>query len=280
MQSVSLRVLKFNTLITRIKEADYADDGNSLIGVISIDKSMSWDSEYSEEYLDLQAKYVYANGMLLARYDESPADTHYYHHDGLGSVIGMTNENANVEQSYFYDDFGNSLGSWGNVNNHYLYTGQEYDGAISGLYNLRARYYDPGIGRFVSEDPVLGAQHSCYMSRCFTSLTYLQQVRLFEPIELNAYLYCGNNSINNRDITGLLVEWYAACGQIAGCILEECKKNIPPDYPCRGEEKEKCVDESYDWLLDCLRYKTTSLPPLPYYAYLCLGLINELFPSE
>ncbi len=67
-------------------------------------------------HVDLQAKYVYANGMLLARYDASPTDTHYYHHDGLGSVMGMTNESGNVEQSYFYDDFGNSLGSWGNVN--------------------------------------------------------------------------------------------------------------------------------------------------------------------
>ncbi len=60
-------------------------------------------------HLNLQAKYVYANGMLLARHDVSPADTHYYHHDGLGSIIGMTNENGNVVQSYFYDDFGIDL---------------------------------------------------------------------------------------------------------------------------------------------------------------------------
>lgn len=59
-------------------------------------------------HLDLEAKYVYANGMLLARYDNSPADTHYYHHDGLGSIMGLTNENGSVEQSYFYDDFGNT----------------------------------------------------------------------------------------------------------------------------------------------------------------------------
>jgi hypothetical protein len=72
-------------------------------------------------------------------YDASPADSHYYHHDGLGSIIGMTTENASVEQSYFYDEFGNSLGSWGSVSNHYLYTGQEFDGDISALYNLRAR---------------------------------------------------------------------------------------------------------------------------------------------
>lgn len=50
------------------------------------------------------------------------------------------------------DEFGNSLGSRGNVGNHYLYTGQEYDGSITQLYNLRARYYKPSIGRFFSED--------------------------------------------------------------------------------------------------------------------------------
>ncbi|MGB3478840.1 MAG: RHS repeat-associated core domain-containing protein, partial [bacterium] len=184
--------------------ADYADDGNSLIGVISIDKSMSWDSEYSEEYLDLQAKYVYANGMLLARYDTSPADTHYYHHDGLGSVIGMTNEAGNVVQSYFYDDFGNSLGSWGSVSNSYLYTGQAYDGSISGLYNLRARYYDSSIGRFVSEDPLLGfsSKTGSRCPQCPLILNFAQKSFLAQPQSLNRYLYVRNNPINYIDPTG------------------------------------------------------------------------------
>ena len=66
--------------------------------------------------------------------------------------MGLTNEGGNVEQSYFYDEFGNSFGSWGSVGNHYLYTGQEYDGSISGLYNLRARYYDMRIGRMESSE--------------------------------------------------------------------------------------------------------------------------------
>ncbi|MCK4234154.1 hypothetical protein KAX75_06975 [candidate division WOR-3 bacterium] len=62
-------------------------------------------------HLDLTSKYIYANGLLLARYDSSPADTHYYHHDGLGSIIGMTNGTmiSKVERTYFYDEFGNNL---------------------------------------------------------------------------------------------------------------------------------------------------------------------------
>jgi len=158
------------------KKADYADDGNLL------------DSEYSAKYLDLKAKYVYANGMLLAKYETSPADTHYFHHDGLGSVMGMTDEAGNVEQSYFYDDFGNSLGAWGSVGNSYLYTGQEYDGAISGLYNLRARYYDPGVGRFISEDPI------CPGMAKF-------------PLGINPYIYVVNNPINAIDPSGQMPKW-------------------------------------------------------------------------
>jgi hypothetical protein len=75
--------------------------------------------------------YVYANGLLFARYDSSGA-RYYYHHDALGSTMGLTNTSKTVVQSYLYDDFGNLWGEWGNVDNHYLYTGQEYDSEISG----------------------------------------------------------------------------------------------------------------------------------------------------
>jgi len=134
-------------------------------------------------HLDLQYKYIYANGVLLARYDASAADSHYYHHDGLGSVMGMTDESGNVEQSYFYDEFGNSLGSYGSVSNHYLYTGQEYDGDISSLYNLRARYYDMSVGRFVQEDPI-------------------GHIVTKNPINLNPYIYVSDNPINYIDPSG------------------------------------------------------------------------------
>jgi len=263
----------------RIKKIEKPDGQNSDT------TSYAYDGMYAVcefgNYDSLLSKYVYANGLLLARCDSSGAK-YYYHHDGLGSTMGLTNTSKTVVKSYFYDDFGNSLGSWGNVSNHYRYTGQEYDDEISGakLYNLRARYYDSGVGRFVSEDPLLGAQHSCYMSRCFTSLTYLQQIRLFEPIESNAYLYCGNNPTNNKDITGLQADWYAACATVAACIEGQCKALIDT---CLTEEKEseeeqKCRRQAYDWFLDCIRYKTTPLPPIPY--FICRGLADELFPYE
>jgi len=56
---------------------------------------------------------------------------HHNNYVGLGSTMELSNENGFVVHSYFYDDFGNSLGGWGSVSNSYLYTGQEYDDEIS-----------------------------------------------------------------------------------------------------------------------------------------------------
>jgi RHS repeat-associated protein len=158
-------------------------------------------------HLDLEYKYIYANGLLLARYDKSPGDTHYYHHDGLGSIVGLTNESAIVEQSYFYDEFGNSLGSWGSVNNHYLYTGQEYDGSISELYNLRARLYDMGIGRFTSEDPV-------WQSNVLTHKMAISLGQCFYVQDIDPYPYVSNNPLNLIDPTGEFSDKYGNwCGK-------------------------------------------------------------------
>ena len=76
-----------------------------------------------------------------------------------------------------YGAFGNVLGQTGTGNNRLKYTGREEDS--TGLYYYRARYYDPFIGRFISEDP-LG----------------------FSAGDVNFYAYVGNNPVNANDPTG------------------------------------------------------------------------------
>jgi RHS repeat-associated protein len=75
-----------------------------------------------------------------------------YHADGLGSIIAVT-DSATQQIAYAraYDAFGN-LES-GIAEEGYAYTGREWE-PESGLYYYRARYYDPKIGRFISEDPI------------------------------------------------------------------------------------------------------------------------------
>jgi RHS repeat-associated protein len=83
--------------------------------------------------------------------DAPPAS--YYQADGLGSVTSLTNAAGTATQNYTYDSFGNIIATTGSLVNSFRYTGREFDTETS-LYYYRARYYDPGTGRFLAEDPV------------------------------------------------------------------------------------------------------------------------------
>ncbi len=80
--------------------------------------------------------------------------TYYYHADGLGSIIAITDANGNVVQRYEYDSFGNIIYQQDtSFLQPYTYTGREYD-EETGLYYYRARYYSSELQRFISEDPI------------------------------------------------------------------------------------------------------------------------------
>jgi RHS repeat-associated protein len=91
-----------------------------------------------------------ASGNELLAQTRSGA-TSYYFDDGQGSVRLLTSSSGGVTDRYTYDAFGNLLSSTGSTINPYLYTGQQFD-SLTGLYSLRARYYDPTTGRFTSRD--------------------------------------------------------------------------------------------------------------------------------
>ncbi len=81
------------------------------------------------------------------------ANQYTYLSEEPGNVVGLVNSSGTVVASYQYDPWGADLGSWSNVAQPFRYTGRELD-SETGLYYYRARYYDPGMGRFVSEDPI------------------------------------------------------------------------------------------------------------------------------
>jgi len=85
--------------------------------------------------------------------ESNSSGTYFYEQDGLGSVTSLTNGTGQLAQTYTYDSFGNTTHSTGSLTNPFQYTGREFD-TETGLYYYRARYYDPSIGRFISEDPV------------------------------------------------------------------------------------------------------------------------------
>ena len=101
--------------------------------------------------------------------------TNYFLQDGQGSTRALTNSSGTVTDTYDYTAFGELFNQTGTTTNNYLYTGQQFD-FLTSLYSLRARYYAPGLGRFLSQD------------------TY--PYNFGNPIELNRYVYAANRPIN------------------------------------------------------------------------------------
>ncbi|MCJ7692058.1 MAG: hypothetical protein MUO22_01410, partial [Sedimentisphaerales bacterium] len=91
----------------------------------------------------LLRKFVYGPGIdePICMIDAADGDTvYYYHFDGLGSVVALSNIDGDVVESYSYDVFGQPDNT-SDVNNPYMFTGRRYDDE-TGLYYYRARYYD------------------------------------------------------------------------------------------------------------------------------------------
>jgi RHS repeat-associated protein len=79
--------------------------------------------------------------------------TSYYHADGLGSITSLSGSAGSLTETYGYDSFGKQTSSSGSLTNPLRYTAREFDSETS-LYYYRARYYDPSVGRFLTEDPI------------------------------------------------------------------------------------------------------------------------------
>jgi RHS repeat-associated protein len=114
-----------------------------------------------------------AAGEVLA--SRQGAAWHYYSVDGLGSVTAITDGTGAVERRLTYDSFGALQGTPSDET--YSFAGHQFD-AATGLYQARARYYDPTVGRFISEDPIPS---------------------------LNSYAYAANDPVNLVDTNGCQV---------------------------------------------------------------------------
>jgi len=144
--------------------------------------------------------YVWAAGQVVAEYEgngnllrhytyyagtdqphsvQSGGARHYFAGDGRGNVLGLFNVGGStVEAQYQFSPFGVTEAATGTVTNAVRFSGRELD-SETGLYYNRARYYDPQLGRFLSEDPAGLAAG------------------------VNPYRYAGNDPVNSHDPSGL-----------------------------------------------------------------------------
>lgn len=116
------------------------------------------------------SSYIYGEKLIKGAYG-------WYLYNAHGDVVALTNNDGTITKNYEYNPFGVQLSDKDTIDlNPYRYCGEYYD-AESGYTYLQARYYEPEIGRFISEDPAFDGN--------------------------NWYVYCGNDPINMIDPTGM-----------------------------------------------------------------------------
>ena len=128
----------------------------------------------------VQKRYIRGNDLVYADKGENTEKT-YYVTDMHGNVVQLLDESGNVTKTYEYDSFGNEVKPEKKDENPYRYCGEYYDKETEEVY-LRARYYEPGVGRFITRDTYTGESD--------------------EPLSLHLYTYCANDGVNYVDCDG------------------------------------------------------------------------------
>ncbi len=106
--------------------------------------------EYGDDWTTPHAIYAHGAAMDDPLVRIVAGVPNYYHGDGLGSIVGMSDSTAALSATNRYDAWGNVTEATGTTP-QYGYTGREP--SDNGLIYFRARYYDPEIGRFTQPDP-------------------------------------------------------------------------------------------------------------------------------
>ncbi len=182
-----------NRLITVSKNAEdvasYTYDANGLRvkkEKVGESKYYSFDLNgnviYEQDLDGTYSKYVYIRTTRFVREDghtdgTEAVERYYYHTDHLGSTVMITDEAAKVVWDSEYTPFGELNDAYKKDEQMVQFTGKDMD-FDTGLYYYNARWYDPNLGRFTTEDPIRDG--------------------------LNWYIYANNNPLKFVDPTGLM----------------------------------------------------------------------------
>jgi len=151
----------YNISGLRIKKEEYARSGNAqtIYYLYSGDqillKETYEDSTLIESVFNLLTGKA-TMGAFIKTYDPPSEELKYFYVDNLFSRKNITDSSGNIENSFTYDTWGElTSGDSGKAR----FTDKELD--KSGLYYFNARYYDPIIHRFLTEDKVGSSYNYC-----------------------------------------------------------------------------------------------------------------------
>ena len=137
---------------------------------------------------DGSTNFVTGLGGLPLEEITSSGAVHYYDQDQLGSTVALTDSTGTRIGSQSYSAYGTIASSSG-VAPVLAYAGQ-YRDPESGLYYLRARYYDANSGQFISRDPIVSVSRQTYQ-------------------------YAVDSPLNSGDASGLWPNWQAGWNALA-----------------------------------------------------------------
>ena len=106
---------------------------------------------YTENVMYPVTQYIWGPDRVLAKIEAVTGNIYYYLYNGHGDVVQIVDTSGNIVNRYDYDVWGNFLKKEETIENNFTYFCQTYD-ETTGMYYLRARYYDPTTGRFTQQD--------------------------------------------------------------------------------------------------------------------------------
>lgn len=198
---------QYGTRLTKLGATTFAYDG---LGrrIRKNGLQFLYDSENNLIYQSKGLEFIYdTTGVAGLKYNDS---VYFYRKDAQGNIIAILDSNGTVVVKYNYD-------AWGRHNitdadgepimdaehiaylNPFRYRSYYYD-VETRLYYLQTRYYDPEVGRFISQDDVDYAEPEVING-------------------INLYAYCGNNPVMNVDPTGTSFLLFIFGVLLAGAII-------------------------------------------------------------
>jgi RHS repeat-associated protein len=207
-------------------------------------------------------------GVTLAEYTTEPdhfgsvisqsraGQSYYFHHDGLGSTLAVTDESATVTHTRAYSAFGETTETSGNTVFPFEYVGRKgyYSDSATGDQFIRRRAYKSQSGRWLSCDPLFHV--------------FNRASGFFPVFQASGYIYALDNPLVYVDPSGLVDEYSdEECLQVAGrkcccCVTGKIKlENIKEveicnlrnkDVPCFGHR----FDITYKITLHALKTRT------------------------
>ena len=197
----------------------------------------------------------YARGTEIIGMWNNKGDRYYYEQNSHGDVLAIADEFGEIKKSYTYDAYGKeqlfSITPQGEntlalvwkaeterIYNPFRYCG-EYADSETGMIYLRNRYYDPSVGRFITEDPAKDG--------------------------LNWYVYCSGNPVMHVDPTGLYLtdedKKYGEGTKIytSLAILDEAERAFPEYYSAISELENEMRWIGNEWGSDKIEQRVSGL---------------------